>query len=102
MAIDKPTQPVHPTSETPVYPTRPLEDDHTTWERVETSSTTVSRAVRPPVVVENRTMGHHHHGEAFLVWQCDDCGEVGTLTAFPTSCPHCGAGREVLYYYTED
>ncbi|KAB1198600.1 MULTISPECIES: hypothetical protein [Haloferax] len=102
MATDKSSRPVTPPSETPVTPTRPLDGDHTTWETVETSSTTESRAVRPPVVVENRTMGHHHFGEAFLVWQCDDCGNVGSLTAYPTACPDCGTGREALYYYTED
>ncbi|KAB1187921.1 MULTISPECIES: hypothetical protein [Haloferax] len=87
---------------TPSYPTRPLDGDHSTWETVETSSTTASRAVLPPVVVENRTMSTHHMGEAYLVWQCDRCGETGSLTAFPTSCPDCGAARESLFYYTED
>lgn len=41
-------------------------------------------------------------GEARLVWRCDDCGELGSLTAFPSACPDCGAGREALFYFTED
>jgi rubrerythrin len=88
-------------TKTPARPIRLLDEDRTIWE-AETSPTTSSRAVKPPVVVENRTMVHHDLGEAFLVWQCDDCGEVGMLTAFPNACPDCGAPREALFYYTED
>lgn len=73
-----------------------------TVETVETSPTTASRAVCPPTVVEHRQLSQKNFGEAHLVWRCDDCGELGPLTAFPTACPGCGAGREALFYCTED
>ncbi|EMA05001.1 DUF7130 family rubredoxin-like protein [Haloferax denitrificans] len=86
----------------PTEPARPLEQDRTRWETVETTAETASRAVRPPTVVEHRRLPEKDHGEARLVWRCDDCGELGSLTAFPSACPDCGAGREALFYSTED
>ncbi|ELZ94005.1 hypothetical protein C440_10308 [Haloferax mucosum ATCC BAA-1512] len=87
---------------TPAQPTRPLEPDRPLWEAVETSPTTASRAVSPPTVVEHRQLSQKDFGEARLVWRCDECGELGSLTAFPTACPGCDAGREALFYCTED
>jgi rubrerythrin len=40
-------------------------------------------------------------GEAYLVWQCLDCGTIGSLDALPTRCV-CGARREDLVYVVED
>ncbi|CQR53369.1 hypothetical protein BN996_03579 [Haloferax massiliensis] len=86
----------------PTEPARPLDDERARWEAAETTAETASRAVRPPTVVEHRRLPGKNFGEAQLVWRCDDCGELGALTAFPSSCPDCGAGREALFYFTED
>lgn len=64
-------------------------------------ATTASRAVRPPVVVRNKRLATNGIGESFLVWRCAECGEVGSLDAFPHRCV-CGASREALSYVTED
>ena len=89
-------------TKTPAQPARPFKGDPAMWETIERRSTTESRAVNPPSVVEHRSLAHKDFGEAHLVWQCDDCGAVGSLTAFPSVCPDCSAEREALYYYTED
>ncbi|QFU82095.1 DUF7130 family rubredoxin-like protein [Natronorubrum aibiense] len=45
----------------------------------------------------------HEFGEAHLMWRCFECGEMGSLDRdLPDSCPSCEAGREELYYWTED
>ncbi|WP_254532234.1 DUF7130 family rubredoxin-like protein [Natrinema gelatinilyticum] len=45
----------------------------------------------------------HEFGEAELMWRCWECGEMGRLDSdLPDTCPSCGAGREDLYYWTED
>ncbi|QLG49699.1 DUF7130 family rubredoxin-like protein [Natrinema halophilum] len=45
----------------------------------------------------------HEFGEAELMWRCWECGEMGRLDSdIPDECPACGAGREDLYYWTED
>ncbi|WP_254521863.1 hydrogenase maturation nickel metallochaperone HypA [Natrinema caseinilyticum] len=45
----------------------------------------------------------HEFGEAELMWRCWECGEMGRLDSdLPDTCPACGAGREDLYYWTED
>ncbi len=41
-------------------------------------------------------------GEAYLMWQCMECGEMGSIESLPEACPNCGATRELLYYRTED
>ena len=66
------------------------------------SPTTASRAVRPGVVVPNRRLPTMAFGEGTLAWRCLDCGAVGSLAAFPATCPDCGARRESLYYELED
>jgi hypothetical protein len=66
------------------------------------SAETRSRAIRPPVVVSNRRLPINAVGESYLVYRCIDCGAVGHLTAFPTTCGECAAGRESLYYEIED
>jgi rubrerythrin len=66
------------------------------------SDRTGSRALFPPVTVPNRRLPTHLLGEAWLAWRCGDCGRVGPLSALPTACPDCGAGREALAYELED
>lgn len=41
-------------------------------------------------------------GEMDLMWRCQNCGEMGEIDDMPDACPSCGAGREELYYWTED
>ena len=43
-------------------------------------------------------------GEGYLMWRCDNCGEMGELgdDGMPEECPNCGAAKEDLYRYTED
>ncbi|MFC6725113.1 rubredoxin-like domain-containing protein [Halobium palmae] len=41
-------------------------------------------------------------GRADLMWRCWDCGEMGRIRTLPEECPNCGAGKEELYYWTED
>lgn len=41
-------------------------------------------------------------GEANLMWRCWQCGETGRIDEIPDRCPSCDAGREELYYWTED
>ena len=41
-------------------------------------------------------------GEAYLMWRCMECGEMGNIEALPEQCPSCAASRESLYYWTED
>jgi rubrerythrin len=87
---------------TPPQSTKTAVPERASWDDVEVSATTASRAVRPPAVVDNRRMVTHTLAESRLVWRCDDCGEVGHLTAFPAACPNCSAPREALYYFRED
>ena len=41
-------------------------------------------------------------GEAYLMWRCMECGEMGEIESLPEQCPNCTASRESLYYWTED
>jgi len=41
-------------------------------------------------------------GEAYLMWRCMECGEMGNIESMPEECPSCEASRESLYYWTED
>jgi len=41
-------------------------------------------------------------GEAYLMWRCLECGEMGEIESMPDRCPNCEAERESLYYWTED
>lgn len=42
-------------------------------------------------------------GEAEIVWQCMECGEMGYIDEeLPETCPNCGVGKENLRYWTED
>jgi hypothetical protein len=41
-------------------------------------------------------------GEAYLMWRCLECGEMGDIDSLPDECPNCHAERESLYYWTED
>lgn len=42
------------------------------------------------------------YGEADLVWQCGQCGEIGAIETMPDRCPSCQAPREEIYYLTQD
>ncbi|ELZ33522.1 small CPxCG-related zinc finger protein [Halogeometricum pallidum JCM 14848] len=68
----------------------------------DTSATTTSRAVAPRVTLPNQRLADGHLGESYLVWRCLNCGETGSLTAFPARCPDCRSGRESLAYWLED
>src|SRR6056297_27276 len=41
-------------------------------------------------------------GEAYLMWRCLECGEMGEIDGMPDRCPNCEAEKESLYYRTED
>lgn len=42
-------------------------------------------------------------GEGYLMWRCDDCGEMGELDdGMPEECPNCGAEKEAIYEWRED
>lgn len=42
-------------------------------------------------------------GKAYLVWRCDECGEVGQVDGdLPEECPGCGAPGRTLYRVAED
>jgi rubrerythrin len=42
-------------------------------------------------------------GEGYLMWRCDECGEMGELEdGMPEACPDCGAPKEELYAWEED
>jgi rubrerythrin len=43
----------------------------------------------------------HEFGEGYLMWRCDDCGEMGELDAgLPETCPACGSDE--VYKWRED
>jgi len=42
-------------------------------------------------------------GEGYLMWQCEECGEMGELDdSIPAACPNCDAPREALSEVRED
>lgn len=42
-------------------------------------------------------------GEGYLMWRCDECGEMDELDdGMPESCPNCGAPREAIIFVQED
>jgi hypothetical protein len=42
-------------------------------------------------------------GEGYLMWRCEDCGEMGELDdGFPEECPNCGAPKEHIHTAQED
>lgn len=41
-------------------------------------------------------------GEAQLMWQCYECGEMGDIDEMPETCPDCGAPKEAIFYYVDD
>jgi rubrerythrin len=42
-------------------------------------------------------------GEGYLMWRCDDCGEMGDLDdGMPDACPVCDAPREAIEKIRED
>ena len=62
---------------------------------------TVESGMESFAVTHERTP--HEFGEAYLMWRCSNCGEMGELDdGIPDECPNCGSPREDLYYWTED
>ena len=51
--------------------------------------------------VEHERAGHEF-GEATLMWQCGNCGEMGDIEALPEECPNCGVDRTEILYAIED
>jgi len=43
-------------------------------------------------------------GEGYLMWRCEDCGEMGQLEddGIPEECPECGAPKEHIHMAQED
>jgi len=42
-------------------------------------------------------------GEGYLMWRCEDCGEMGDLEeGIPEQCPGCGAPKEHIHMAQED
>lgn len=42
-------------------------------------------------------------GEGYLMWRCEDCGEMGDLDdGIPEACPECGAPKEHIHMAQED
>jgi rubrerythrin len=42
-------------------------------------------------------------GEGYLMWRCDECGEMDELDeGLPESCPNCSAPREAISAVQED
>ncbi|WP_232701895.1 DUF7130 family rubredoxin-like protein [Halobacterium wangiae] len=42
-------------------------------------------------------------GEGYLMWRCEDCGEMGDLDdGIPEECPNCGAPKEHIHMAQED
>lgn len=66
------------------------------------SRTARTPVVRPPAEATVPRVAARESGETFLIWRCVECGAVGSLDSFPSSCPDCFAGRESLFYWTED
>lgn len=43
----------------------------------------------------------HEFGEGYLMWRCEECGEMGELDdGLPSECPDCGS--EAVYKWRED
>lgn len=41
------------------------------------------------------------YGEGYIMWRCDDCGEMGELDdGLPAECPNCGS--ETVHKHRED
>ena len=52
--------------------------------------------------VEHARSGHYF-GEAYLMWRCMNCGEMGELDkGQPEQCPNCGIEQEHLEWWKED
>ncbi len=62
----------------------------------------VSVETDPDVGPTHRRSTSGEFGEAYLMWRCMECGEMGEIESMPEQCPNCDAPREELYYWTED
>ncbi len=57
----------------------------------------------PDEIDEQEQQPGKEFGEGYLVWRCDECGEVGELEGgFPGECPGCGAPESALVRQQED
>jgi len=64
---------------------------------VETVETTASDGV------DQEEIPGKEFGEGYLMWQCEECGEMGELDEeIPDSCPNCDAPREAIAEVRED
>ncbi|MFC7047178.1 hypothetical protein ACFQH6_18830 [Halobacteriaceae archaeon GCM10025711] len=56
-----------------------------------------------PGTADRETKPGQEFGEGYLMWRCDECGEMGDLEAgLPEACPNCGAPKNALYRTQED
>ncbi|AHG03903.1 hypothetical protein HALDL1_10030 [Halobacterium sp. DL1] len=54
-------------------------------------------------VSEEGTEAADDDGEGYLMWRCEDCGEMGDLDdGIPEECPNCGAPKEHIHKAQED
>jgi hypothetical protein len=65
------------------------------------------RALVPSPTVPTPPVAHRRlptldYGEAVLLWACEDCGELGDVTALPGDCPACRADRTAISFVIED
>lgn len=74
---------------------------YSTPKRVEQPSIDSPRPGRLTVPAERR-LADSTLAEAQLVYRCGNCGAVGDLRAFPTTCLDRDGPREALYYEIED
>lgn len=56
-----------------------------------------------PVGASGEEFSGPEFGEGYIMWRCEDCGEMGELEdGFPESCPDCSAPKEVISATLED
>jgi rubrerythrin len=56
-----------------------------------------------PEESEVEEMPGKEFGEGYLMWRCEECGEMDELDdGLPDSCPNCDAPKEALSAVTED
>lgn len=56
-----------------------------------------------PDEVDPEEIPGQEFGEGYLMWRCNDCGEMGQLDdGMPETCPDCGAAKEELSEVRED
>lgn len=52
---------------------------------------------------DGATLPGQEFGEGYLVWRCQECGEMGSIQAgIADRCPGCGAPQEAIVNVRED